>query len=152
MLDIQQKVVKFLSSHAYCTISTIDSESNTPHSALVRYANHNLLIYCISAKKRKKVRNIAINPKVSIVVCGRSFLIPPRSLIISGEATILESDDNNAIKAFTSKRLPVSWINSQAIRRAEKQSKDIAFIRVEPRMIRMNEFRNGFIRSEVLNV
>ncbi len=150
-MDLRRKAVKFLDKHGYCTISTVDSESNTPQSTLVRYANDDLIIYLISAKERRKVGNIARNPKVSIVVYGRSFLIPPRSLIIWGDATILEREDDEAIRVFTSRRFPASWINSQAIKRAEKKSK-IVFIRVEPKKIRLNEYRDGFIRADVLEV
>ena len=111
-MDLRRKAVKFLDKHGYCTISTINSESNTPQSTLVRYANDDLIIYLISAKERRKVANIAINPKVSIVVYGRSLLIPPKSLIIWGDATILDRDDDEAFRVYTSGRFPAGWINS----------------------------------------
>lgn len=143
--------MKFLDKHGYCTISTTDSESNAPQSTLVRYANDGLILYLISAQGRKKVANIAINPKVSVVVYGRSFLIPPKSLIIWGHATILEREDDEANRVYTSGRFPTSWINSQAIRRAERRS-DIVFIRVDPKKIRLNEYRDGFISGLVLEL
>lgn len=150
-MDLRRKAVKFLDKHGYCAISTINSESNTPQSTLVRYANDDLIIYLISAKERRKVANIALNPKVSIVVYGRSLLIPPKSLIIWGDATILDREDNEAFRVYTAGRFPAGWINSQAIRRAERRS-SIVFIRIEPKKIRLNEYRNGFISGDVLEV
>ena len=143
--------MKFLDKHGYCIISTVNPGLNSPQSTLVRYANDDLILYILSAKERRKVTNIGINPKVSMVVYGRSLLIPPSSLIIWGSAKILEEDDKEAVRVFNSKRFPTSWINSQAIKRARKRSK-VIFIRVDPERFRLNQFKHGFISGEVMDV
>jgi Pyridoxamine 5'-phosphate oxidase len=83
----------------FAVLSTADEEG-IPHSAGVNYgvseAGGRLALYIMTRKHLRKTRNIARNPKVSLVIpVARRFLwfLPPATIQVHGRAEILEWTD-----------------------------------------------------------
>lgn len=68
-MDLRDKIKKVLTDNTLAVISTVNSETAIPQSALVAFVeNDNLELFFQTSNKTKKYRNLLANPTVAFVV------------------------------------------------------------------------------------
>jgi general stress protein 26 len=99
-------VLAELRKQHFAVLSTVDRDG-TPHSAGVNYgvsqSDGGVALYVMTRRHLRKTRNVAGNPKVSLVVpVSRWFLslLPPATLQLHGRAEILDWTDPMRIDVF----------------------------------------------------
>jgi len=65
--ELKNRIIRFLDDHCICTLATCSD--NIPRSTILRYRNRGLTIYFFT-EGGGKVKNLKVNPKVSVSVCG----------------------------------------------------------------------------------
>lgn len=103
-----ERVLRALRSNHFAVLSTVDADG-WPDSAAVSYGagggGNELQLYVMTRRHLKKARNIAHNPRVSLVVpVPRRVLgfIPPATLQLRGRAEILDWSDPEGTGVFHS--------------------------------------------------
>lgn len=101
-----EMVLDQLRKRDFAVLSTSDT-AGTPHSAGVNYGvsqpDRDLAIYVMTRRHLRKARNIAQNPKVSMVIpVTRRLLwfLPPPTIQVRGRAEILDWTDEEGIHVF----------------------------------------------------
>ena len=99
-------VLRELRAHNFAVLSTVD-EDGAPDSAGVNYGvtapGRDLALYVVTRRHLKKARNIARNPRVSLVVpLPRRVLqfVPPATIQLRGRAEILDWTDPEGTEVF----------------------------------------------------
>lgn len=99
-------VLRELRAHNFAVLSTV-SEDGEPDSAGVNYGvsapGRDLALYVMTRRHLKKARNIAHNPRVSLVVpLPRRLLqfVPPATIQLRGRAEILDWTDREGTDVF----------------------------------------------------
>lgn len=99
-------VLRQLRKRDFAVLSTVD-EAGNPHSAGVNYGvsrpGHPFALYVMTRKHLKKARNIALNPRVSIVIPATRRLLwflPPPTIQLRGHAEILDWTDAEGTEVF----------------------------------------------------
>ncbi len=99
-------VLRELRAHNFAVLSTVNEEG-APDSAGVNYGvsppGRELALYVMTRRHLKKARNIARNPRVSLVVpLQRRVLqfVPPATIQLCGRAEILDWTDPEATEVF----------------------------------------------------
>ena len=99
-------VLRELRAHNFVVLSTAD-ENEAPDSAGVNFGmsapGSDLALYVMTRRHLKKARNIARNPRVSLVVPLPHRLlrfIPPATIQLRGQAEILDWNDEEGTNAF----------------------------------------------------
>lgn len=99
-------VLRELRAHNFAVLATVD-EDGAPDSAGVNYGvsapGRDLALYVMTRRHLKKTRNIARNPRVSLVIpLPRRLLrfIPPATIQLRGRAEILDWTDEEGTNAF----------------------------------------------------
>lgn len=99
-------VLRELRAHNFAVLSTVD-EDGAPDSAGVNYGvttpGRELALYVMTRRHLKKARNIAHNPRVSLVVpLPRRILqfVPPATIQLRGRAEILDWSDPEGSDVF----------------------------------------------------
>ena len=95
MLD-KNRVLQVLKNNSLCVLSTADLSGKSESAIMVPVAKENLEIIMCTAPETRKLKNLSVNNKVSIVVGG--FKDDP-SLQIEGTVKIL--NDQEKIEAVT---------------------------------------------------
>jgi general stress protein 26 len=116
-----KRVLRELSAHNFAILSTVDQHGQ-PDSAGVTYGvsarGGAVALYVMTRRHLKKARNIAHNPRVSLVVPlqRRVFrFVPPATIQLRGRAEILdwtEVDGTNVFRSF--------WMGRQILSAYEK--------------------------------
>jgi hypothetical protein len=100
------QIVAALRKRSFAVLATVD-EHGQPHAVGVEYGvlpdgRH---VYVMTRRHLKKARNIAVNPKVALVVpMTRRFLwfLPPPCIQFGGIAEILDDSDPGGVETFKS--------------------------------------------------
>lgn len=99
-------VLRQLRKRDFAVLSTVD-ENGIPHSAGVNYGvsqpGRDFALYVMTRRHLKKARNIARNPRVSLVIpVTRRLLwfLPPPTIQLHGTAEILEWTDAEGTEVF----------------------------------------------------
>ena len=99
-------MLRALRAHNFAVLSTV-AKDGSPDSAGVSYGvsprDDELVLYIMTRRHLKKVRNIAVNPRVSVVVpLKRRFLrfLPPATIQLHGIAEILDWTDVDGTRVF----------------------------------------------------
>ena len=130
-------VLRELRQHDFAVLSSVGSDGN-PHSAGVTYgvSRHGepLAIYVMTRKHLRKARDIAENPKVSLVVPlprRLLWLLPPATIQLHGRAEILDWTYGPGVDVFRR-----SWLGRRILsayrasyRRGESR---ICFLKITP--------------------
>jgi general stress protein 26 len=130
-------VLAELRKQHFAILSTVD-EHGTPHSAGVNYGvaadERGLALYVMTRRHLRKTRDIAVNPRVSVVVSvPRHFLwfLPPATIQLQGRAEILDWTDVKGTRVFES-----FWIGRRildAYRASNRRGENrICFLRITP--------------------
>lgn len=130
-------VLNQLRKRNFAVLSTADEEGN-PHSAGVNYGvsrpGRDFALYVMTRKHLKKARNIARNPRVSLVIpVTRRLLwfLPPPTIQMRARAEILDWTDEEGTEVFRhfwmGRRILEAYNESQ--RRGETR---ICFLRITP--------------------
>lgn len=129
-------VERALRRHTFGTLSTV-TERGRPHATGVEYAvsvpGGQLALFVTTRTTTQKVRNIQANPDVAFVVPVPHRLIqlfPPSVIQFQGLASIVSSQDDDAVGAFKS-----TWFLRRILateHRIVTQGGDLCFIRIRP--------------------
>jgi general stress protein 26 len=99
-------VLAHLRTRDFAVLSTVGNE-RTPHAAGVNYGvsrpGRDLVIYVMTRRHLQKVRNIAQNPSVSLVVPLTRWLLwflPPPTIQLHGRAEIVDWTDEEGTEVF----------------------------------------------------
>jgi nitroimidazol reductase NimA-like FMN-containing flavoprotein (pyridoxamine 5'-phosphate oxidase superfamily) len=99
-------VIRQLHTQHFAVVSTVD-EAGNPHSAGVNYGvsrpGHPLALYVMTRRHLKKTRNIAQNPRISLVIpVARRLLwfLPPATIQVRGHAELLDWTDAEGTEVF----------------------------------------------------
>ena len=131
------QVLAELGKQHFAVLSTADDEG-TPHSAGVNYgvseAGGHVALYVMTRAHLRKTRNIARNPKVSLVIpVARRFLwfLPPATIQVHGRAEILDWTDSEGTEVFTG-----FWVGRRildAYRESNRRGETrICFLKITP--------------------
>ncbi len=130
-------VERYIRKKTFGIFTTADKEGN-PHSVGMIYAvsppNRKFSLYCMTAKKAKKVKNIQENPNIAFVIPfpHHIFRFAPSSCIqFQGTAELLPLDDTEARLAFSGKKLLKMNIK-EAERLKKEQGSEAIFIKIIP--------------------
>ena len=153
--ELKGRILKFLKEQAMCTLAT--SLGDIPRATLLEYYSEGTTLY-IGADPGKKIRNIQANEKVCIAVYN---MVHPdwsgddwksiKGARITGEATVLEPDDPESIRA---RKEVIQWqLFAKALGLDENEPpKGSRVIKVEAREIDYYEFAlmlEGYIARQV---
>ncbi len=129
-------VERELRRHTFGTLSTL-TEQGRPHATGVVYAVSEpgtpLALYVTTRTTTRKVRNIQAHPDIAFVVPVPHRLIPlfpPSAIQFQGAASIVSSQNDDAVRAFNS-----SWFLRRILsteHRIVAQGGDLCFIRIRP--------------------
>jgi hypothetical protein len=130
-------VLGLLRKRNFTVLSTISSEGR-PHSVGVNYGvstpGRELMIYVMTRRHLQKARNIAQNPRVSLVVpVTRRLLwfLPPPTIQVHGRAEIRDWTDPEGVEVF--RRF---WIGRRILEAYQKSHRRgetrICFLRITP--------------------
>ena len=130
-------VLRELRKHDFGILSTLSAEGQ-PFSAGVNYGvsetDDGLAIYVMTRRHLRKARNIAGNPRISLVVpLPRRILwfLPPATIQLTGEAEILDWADRAGTEVFErfwmGRRILEAYETSR--RRGETR---VCFLRITP--------------------
>ncbi len=127
-------VLRILRRQHFAVLSTADT-AGQPASAGVTYAlaPSGAVLYVMTRRHLQKARNIAANNKVSLVIpVPRRMigLIPPATIQLRGEASILDWTDAEARQVFSSFLLGRQIVKSYEAQHARGESR-ICFLRIE---------------------
>lgn len=125
-----------LRRHTFGTLSTL-TPNGRPHATGVEYALSEkgapLALYVTTRTTTRKVRNICAHSDIAFVVPvprRMSPFFPPSAIQFQGSASILSSENSEAIRAFNS-----SWFLRRILateRRIVAEGGDLCFIRIRP--------------------
>jgi general stress protein 26 len=132
-----EMVLNQLRKHDFAVLSTV-SEDGMPFSAGVSYGvtgtDKELAIYVMTRRHLRKARNIAANPRISLVVpLARRVLwfLPPATIQLQGTAEILDWTDETGTEVFgrfwMGRRILEAYETSR--RRGETR---VRFLRITP--------------------
>lgn len=108
--DVRRKVLRFLASCDFCTLSTV-SPAGHPHAAGVVYAHADGALWFSTLRSSRKARNIDSNGRVGVCVPFRRLPVgPPFTIHFQAQADLLSADDpevrrltdRGALKSITS--------------------------------------------------
>lgn len=127
-------VLRILRRQHFAVLATADA-AGQPASAGVTYAlaPSGTVLYVMTRRHLQKARNIATNNKVSLVIpLPRRMvgLIPPATIQLHGEASILDWTDTDARAVFSSFLLGRQIIKSYEAQHARGESR-ICFLHIE---------------------
>ena len=130
-------VERYIRKKTFGILTTADKDGK-PHSVGMIYAvsspNTTFSLYCITAKKSKKVKNIQENPNIAFVIPfpHHIFRFAPSSCIqFQGLAELLSLDNSEARLAFSGKKLLKMNIK-EAERLRKEQGSEAIFIKIKP--------------------
>lgn len=140
MRAVRSSVMRALRRQHFAVLSTADAEQ-VPHSAGVTYTvapDAGLpIIYVMTRRHLQKARDIALNPRISIVVPVPRLLlrfVPPATIQLRGEAEILDRTDATATAAFG--RFMIGRQILSAYRKSyERGERRICFLKITPEPI-----------------
>jgi general stress protein 26 len=128
-------VLRELRRHNFAVLSTV-AEDGTPSSAGVNYGvtapGKDLALYIMTRRQLRKARNIARNPRVSLVVpLPRRVLqfVPPATIQLSGTAEILDWTHKEGIEVFRRFWMGLSILEGYAEARRRGETR-ICFLRI----------------------
>ncbi len=127
-------VEKFLRSKDYGILGTI-SPDGFPHSSSILYSvsprESKFVLYVLSMRNYKKVKNIKANPKVSFVIPFPHYILrfpPPSSIQFQGEAEIIPWETKEAQDVFQRTR-----VLRLTLKQGLEKPKETIFIKIIPR-------------------
>jgi len=129
-------VLRELRAHDFAILSTV-AKDGSPDSAGVSYGvsprDDELVLYIMTRRHLKKVRNIAINPRISVVVPLKRRILwfaPPATIQLHGAAEVLDWADVEGTSVFRG-----FWIGRMILRGYEKSRRRgetrICFLRIK---------------------
>lgn len=130
-------VLQELRTHNFAVLSTVDEEG-APDSAGVNYGlsvpGRQLAFYVMTRRHLKKARNIARNPRVSLVVpLPRRMLwfVPPATIQLRGRAEILDWSDNDGTAVYRGFWMGRRILEGYAASRRRGETR-ICFVKITP--------------------
>lgn len=131
------RVLSELRKRNFAVLATA-SEDGRPHAAGVNYGvsrpDHDLTIYVMTRKHLLKARNIARNPRVSLVIPLRRWLLwflPPATIQLSGRAEILEWSDAEGTEVFRSFWMGRRILRAYNLARRRGETR-VCFLKITP--------------------
>lgn len=141
------QIISILNHVDDMTIATV-REDGFPQATTVSYVNEGLTIYFITTADSQKAQNIEKNDKVSLTI-NRPYenWDEIEGLSMSGHATpVHASKETERIGTLLSEKFP------QAAQYETAVDVELAFFRVEPKVISILDYKKGFGHTELVTV
>jgi pyridoxamine 5'-phosphate oxidase-like protein len=130
-------VLRQLRTHNFAVLSTVDAEGH-PHSAGVNYGvsrpGQPLALYVMTRTHLKKARNIAVNPRVSLVIpISRRVLwfLPPPTIQLHCQAEVQDGTDAQGTEVFRGFWMGRRILQAYA-RSHERGETRVCFLKITP--------------------
>jgi general stress protein 26 len=140
----KKEVMNYLKEKEICSLATLRRDGY-PQANMVDYVNDGLTFYIATYATASKVDNIRFNPKVSLTVEEKSDdLTKTKGVSLAGEAFVL-TDKNQIQRArrILIKKFPYV---------AEFPAKELAWIKVKPRVIYFVDYRKGIGHQDIIEI
>ena len=140
-------ILEQLKAHRNMSLATVRSDGY-PQATTVAYANDGLSLYFACDRKSQKVRNLRHSPKVSLTInkdwAGWKKI---RGLSMGASAKILErpADTRRAHALLSRKFKDMKGLSAEDMAAT-------AFVRVQPKVISMLDYRRGFGWTKLVRV
>lgn len=146
--ELQQLILDLLDRGKDLTLATIRPDGY-PQATTVSFANDGMTIYVGIGKSSQKAKNIQACGKVSLTVnMDYEDWQHIQGLSIGADAEILrdENEIRHAGECIT-KRFPQTdqWVNSE-------QMKEVALVRIKPKVISVLDYQKGFGHADLVSV
>jgi PPOX class probable F420-dependent enzyme len=136
-----------LKSHHNMSLATVRPDGY-PQATTVAYANDGLALYFACDRNSQKVRNLRRSPKVSLTVnkdwAGWKKIT---GLSIGGTAKVLErpADTRRALALLSRKFKGMKGLSAEDLA-------ETVFVRVQPKVISLLDYRRGFGWTQLVRV
>lgn len=136
-----------LKAHRNMSFATVRSDGY-PQATTVGYANDGLTLYFVCARDSQKVRNLRRSPKVSLTV--NKDLADWRKitgLSMGATAKVLErpADTKRAFALLSRKFKEMKTLSAEDLA-------DTVFVRVQPKVVSLLDYRRGFGWTKLVRV
>jgi nitroimidazol reductase NimA-like FMN-containing flavoprotein (pyridoxamine 5'-phosphate oxidase superfamily) len=132
-------ILEQLKTHRNMSLATVRPDG-FPQATTVAYANDGLTLYFACDRSSQKVRNLRHSPKVSLTI-NKDWADwkKVRALSIGATAKILErpADTQRALALLSRKFKDMKGLSAEDLA-------ETAFVRVQPKVISMLDYRRGF--------
>lgn len=132
-------ILEQLKSHRNMTLATVRADGY-PQATTVAYANDGLTLYFACDRNSQKARNLRRSPKVSLAINkDRAGWTKITGLSMGGTAKILQrpADTKRALMLLSRKFKEMKGFS-------EEDLKATVFVRVQPKVVSMLDYRRGF--------
>ncbi|MFW9995107.1 MAG: pyridoxamine 5'-phosphate oxidase family protein [Candidatus Odinarchaeota archaeon] len=116
-------------------VLTTVNQDGTPHSTGILYGvsppSDKFALYFLTSKEYKKVRNIKVNPNVSLIIPFPHYYIrfaPSGTVMFKGKAGLVSLSEREIQDVFSKKRV-LRFVIKQT---SEQDEESLAFIRIKP--------------------
>jgi general stress protein 26 len=145
--DFEQCIVEFISNVEYSELITINGDA--PHIRPMVYVNRGLTIYMATPRDTAKVKQIRLNPHVSVMII-KSFQAAEhtKEVIIDGMASLVADQEkrNWVFEAFKKKPLTFQeWAESESLEEYE-------IIEIKPYLVKYFDYAEGESAPKVLKL
>lgn len=140
-------ILEQLKTHRNMSLATVRSDGY-PQATTVAFANDGLTLYFACDRDSQKVRNLRHSPKVSLAInkdwAGWEKV---RGLSMGATAKILErpADTKRALALLSRKFKDMKGLSAEDLAAT-------AFVRVQPKVISMLDYRRGFGWTKLVRV
>lgn len=127
-------VEKQIRTKTFGVLTTLNKDG-TPHATGILYGvappSSKFVLFCLTSKEYKKVRNIKLNPNVSFLIPFPHYYVrfaPSSTVTFQGKADFIKVDNTEIQEIFTKKR--VLKLIIEEIQQGKQES--MTFIRIKP--------------------
>lgn len=145
--ELREQIISIIDDVQDMTIATV-REDGYPQATTVSYMNDGLTIYFMTAADGQKARNIHRSNKVSLTI-NRNYQSwdDIEGLSMGALATaISDPNEKENIGALLLKKFP------QAAQYEPAEDIELAFFRIEPKVISLLDYKKGFGHTELVEL
>ncbi|MBL8552625.1 MAG: pyridoxamine 5'-phosphate oxidase family protein [Hyphomonadaceae bacterium] len=144
---IKRKILELLDAHRTMTIATLRPDG-WPQATTVGYAHEGLTLYFLCGKPSQKAANLARDDRVSITIDhDEDQVMKIAGLSMAAHARRVE-DPAEARRALA--LLIARYPEQKGMELAPPDAADIAFFRVEPKIISVLDYTKGFAHTDLV--
>jgi len=127
-MDIDPSILQFVKSQNLCVLSTVTADQRSESAVMAYTVDDHLLFFLSSEPETRKIKNIAANPHVSLVIGGLNH---DPTIQIDGHASLLSPQETKTAKAYMLKVHPEL---------KNYLSPDCIFFTISPHWLRFSDF------------
>jgi len=146
----RDQIVSIIAENNDLTLATL-RQDGYPQATTVSYASDGLTIYFGTMGTSQKAKNIAFCDKVSVAIDSPyTNWEEIRSVSLGGKAQVVkDTDEFEKVSNLLMKKFPEAAKYESEF---EAEMEDFVFIRIEPEVISLLDYRKGFGHTELVEV